>query len=266
MRKLLGPLLLALALATAAQGQAAPQNPSTMPADESTAKAKQLLDQMVAVLGGPRWTSIDNREQEGRNAGFYHGESNGGYTEIFTTHQGLDHDRIDFTKKRNVVDIIVGRDGWEITFQGRKRMDPKELDDFLRRRDHSLETVMRTWLKQPGVAFFWAGQKMSERRLCDEVTIITQANDSVTLLLDANSHLPRARTFYWRDPEYHDKNEETETYDDWHMADGLPTPFMVTRYHNGEMSRQFFVSKTTYNQPLAPDTFDPDATVRKIAK
>jgi hypothetical protein len=42
--------------------------------------------------------------------------------------------------------------------------------------------------------------------------------------MDVQTHLPLARTFQWRDPEYHDKNTDTEEYDDYHTIDGFPTP------------------------------------------
>ncbi len=30
------------------------------------------------------------------------------------------------------------------------------------------------------------------------------------------THLPLRRSYFWRDPVYKDKNEETEEYDDYH--------------------------------------------------
>jgi hypothetical protein len=136
--------------------------------------------------------------------------------------------------------------------------------DFMRRREHSIENVLRVWLLQPNIALFYGGQVMVERHLADEVTIMTADNDSVTLQIDIDTGLPRRRTFYWRDPVYKDKNTDGETYDDWHYTDGFPTSFMVTRYKNGDMTRQTFLKTVTYNQGLDPEMFNPDLAAAKI--
>ena len=64
-------------------------------------------------------------------------------------HQWPDHDRIELTKHRDVVEFYLGREGWEVTYRGKKPMDKEILDDYLRRRDHSIETVVKVWLKDP---------------------------------------------------------------------------------------------------------------------
>ena len=42
------------------------------------------------------------------------------------------------------------------------------------------------------------------------------------------------------------------------VVDGLPTAYNVTRYKNGEMTNQRFLTKVQYNQDLSPDLFNPD--------
>jgi hypothetical protein len=272
-----GTLICAFAVANAAVAQAptppAPHSPQfvdmknvTNAGDADAQKAAQVLDRMVMALGGERWMNITDVEQEGRSASFYHGNPNGGYTLFWSFHRVPDHDRIEATKQRNVVQIITGADAWEITFQGKHRLDKDVSTDFIRRRDHSIEAVLRIWLKRPGNVLFYGGQRMAERHLADEVTILTDDNDSVTLLIDANIHLPRTRTFYWRDPVYKDKNQDDETYDNWHLADGLPSAFIVTRYKNSDMTRQVYLSKVGYNQGLPDAMFDPDLEAAKLLK
>ena len=101
------------------------------------------------------------------------------------------------------------------------------------------------------------------RRLADRVTVLTADNDAVTLELDATTHLPLRRTFRWRNPQFNDYDEESETYDDYHTIQGLPTPLTITRYHNGDMSNQRFLTKVVYNLPLDPSLFDPAVRSRK---
>jgi hypothetical protein len=102
--------------------------------------------------------------------------------------------------------------------------------------------------------------------MAEQVTLISAANESVTILTDAETHLPLKRTFQWRDPLYKDKNEDAEEYDNYRPVDGFPTPFTVSRSKNGEMVNERFVLKASYNQTLPEDQFNVDATALKIVK
>ncbi len=78
--------------------------------------------------------------------------------------------------------------------------------------------------------------------------------------------MPLQRTWQWRDPLYKDKNTDAEEYDDYHLVDGLPTAYTITRFHNGDMSNQRFLTHAAYNLPLPPATFNPDQAAAKIKK
>jgi hypothetical protein len=69
------------------------------------------LDAMVKALGGDAWLNMQNREYQGRSAGFYHGKPSGATVEYWEIHQWPDHDRAEFTKHRDVVQIYNGRRG-----------------------------------------------------------------------------------------------------------------------------------------------------------
>jgi hypothetical protein len=102
------------------------------------------------------------------------------------------------------------------------------------------------------------GTAMVDRRVVEKVTVLSADNDAVTIELDATSHLPLKRSFKWRNEQFKDLDEDTETYDDYHLVDGLPTAYNITRYKNGEIVNQRFLTKVMYNQDLSPDLFNPD--------
>jgi hypothetical protein len=137
------------------------------------------------------------------------------------------------------------------------------VEDYYRRRAHSIEEVVRTWIHQPGVMIVAEGTSMVERRLVDKVTVLSANNDAVTIELDAASHLPRRRTFQWRNEQFKDYDEDAEEYDDYHTIQGLPTPMTVTRYRNGDMTSQRFYTKVVYNLAFDPALFDPAAPFNK---
>ena len=140
------------------------------------------------------------------------------------------------------------------------------MDDFLRRRDHSIETAIKVWLKDPNTILVYEGQHLAERHLAEQVTLISAQNEAITILMDTQTHLPLRRTFQWRDPVYKDKNTDAEEYDDYHTVDGFPTPFTITRFKNDDMVRQYYVSKVSFNQQLPADFWGVDAADRRIKK
>jgi hypothetical protein len=104
---------------------------------------------------------------------------------------------------------------------------------------------------------------MVDRRLAERISVLTANNDAVTLDLDATTHLPIRRSFRWRNPQFNDYDEESETYSDYHTIQGLPTALTITRYHNGEISNQRYLTKVVYNVPLDPTLFDPAVLLKK---
>jgi hypothetical protein len=233
---------------------------------KNAAKARTALDAMVQALGGDAWLNQKNKVMEGHVAAFFHGTPDLGTTETFEYHQWPDRDRIEVTKHRDVVEFFVGRQGWEVTYRGKKAMEKDLLDDYLRRRDHSIETVVKVWMKDPNTILVFEGQHLAERHLADQVTLISPQNESVTILMDAQTHLPLRRVFEWRDPEYHDKNSDAEEYDDYHVVGGFPTPFTISRTKNDEQVRQYYVTKVSYNQDLPADFWNVDTVAQRIKK
>jgi hypothetical protein len=235
-------------------------------AAKNAAKARAALDAMVQAMGGQAWLDMKNQMRQGHVAGFDHGNPGDGTTLYWEYHAYPDHDRIEFTKHRDVVQFYIGREGWEVTYRGKKALPQDQVDDYLRRRDHSIETAVKVWLKDPNTILVYEGQRLAERHLADTVTLISAENEAVTIQMDTQTHLPLRRTFQWRDPVFKDKNLDAEEYDDYHAVDGLPTAFMITRFKNDEMISQRFLDHVSYNQQLAPDFWSVDAAEHRIKK
>jgi hypothetical protein len=68
------------------------------------------------------------------------------------------------------------------------------------------------------------------------VTLISPENESVTIQMDTQTHLPLRRTFEWRDPLYKDKNTRRRGVRRLPRDGGFPTPFTITRFKNDDRS------------------------------
>ena len=166
-------------------------------------------------------------------------------------------------KKIDVVQIWKDGHGYEITYKGATDLPKDQVEEFYRRRAHSIEEVVRSWINAPGVMIVAEGTSLVERHLADKVTVLSANNDAVTLELDVTTHLPVRRTFQWRNPQFKDFDEYVEEYDDYHTIQGLPTAMTVTSYKNGDMVGQRYLTKVAYNGPADPSLFDPAIALKK---
>ncbi|HZQ95223.1 MAG TPA: hypothetical protein VFA67_09450 [Candidatus Sulfotelmatobacter sp.] len=246
------------------QSQTAPAAAATPaqapnPADENSRKARELIDQAITALGGPTYLTIRDRVQQGRGYGFHHGRAEGGGNLFWDFIEFPDKERVEITKERDIAQLYVGNKAWEITFKGPHPIDPKDLDQYLRRRHFSLDAVLRTWINEPGVVLLYEGNAIAAQHPAQRVTLINAQNESVTLFFDNDTHLPVKKSFEWRDPVDRQKNLEEEVYENYRAVSGISAPYNVTRYFNGDMASQRFFNSVAINQGLDPAMFDPNS-------
>lgn len=264
-------LIIAFLLSTLAWGQGVtPEAIGTPPTaqggqgnissdQENARKARELIDQAIQALGGQAFLNFQDMSQQGRTYSFYHGQPNSAGVLFWRFYKFPDKERVELTKQRDVAYVMRGDKGYEITYKGTTSQDPKVLADSLRRRSHSLEWVLRKWLHEPSVALFYDGRTVAAEKPADQVTIMQQ-DDSVTIYLDANNHLPLKKTYSWRDPVDKLRNTEEEVYDNYRPVGAIQTPFSITRFLNGDMSNQRFLNSVSFNTGLNDSMFEASIT------
>jgi hypothetical protein len=243
-----------------ASPQAAPASSAApvIPTDQENARrAKAIIEQGIEALGGQTYLTIRDRQQQGKSYVLHHGQSSGAGALFWSFSQFPDKERFEVTKERDIVELYVGNKGYEITYKGVRPIEEKDLTDYMRQRRFSLETVLRTWVNDSGVVLLYEGNAIAAQHPSQQVTLVNSKDESVTLYFDADSHLPIKKSFEWRDPVDRQKNLEEEIYDNYRQVSGIMTPYNVTRYFNGDMSRQRFLFSVTINQGLDQAMFDP---------
>ena len=240
-------------------GQLANSAPA-IPADqENSRKAKAILDQAIQALGGQAYLTIRDREEQGRGYAFHHGRESGGGTVFWSFVEFPDKERVEVTKERDIAELYVGNKAWELTYKGARPFDEKDRTEYLRRRRFSLETVLRTWVNDPGVVLLFEGSAIAAQHPSQQVTLINAQDEAVTLYFDSETHLPVKKSFWWRDPVDRQKNTEEEVYENYRSVSGIMAPYNVTRFFNGDMARQRFLNSVTINQGLDQAMFDPNS-------
>ena len=236
------------------------------PADAADdAKAREVLRQMVAAMGGPQRMQRRDYRLDGRTASFFKNEPTGS-TEYTLFHHPLEggtfEDRIELTKKRDIVQIWTPTDGYEVTFKGRKDLPKEDREAYFRRQEYSLDSLVTTWLNDPKAIFFYEGRKLVSRRQADAVTIVNAKDETLKIDIEVETHLPIRRSFKSRNEKYKDFDEDVEEYSDWHTESGVPVPFATSRYFNGDMVSERFVTKVDF-EPVDVALFSASARLGK---
>jgi hypothetical protein len=265
--------VVALALAfssSAAPAASAQENPQpsepaaapgpTIPVDQENARqASALIDQALQALGGQAYLNLRNMQQEGRTYSFYHGRPTSNGVLFWRFVEYPDKERVELTKQRDVAVVYAGDKGYEVTYKGPHAVEKKDLDDYLRRRRLSLETILRTWINDPAVALFYDGNALAGNLPAQQITLINAKNEAVSLFFDLDTHLPIKKTYKWRDPVDKERNFEEELYENYRLVQGVMTPYSFTRFFNGDMQTQRFVNSVHFNQEFDPAMFDANS-------
>ena len=276
-------LILLLSVLTWAQAPAS-HPPANLNDSDNARKARTLLDQALQALGGEAYLNYRNKVEEGRYYPLYHGRTNTSGLGYNYYVEYPDKDRFEVldtkaihvipgaidigglkSKKSVIILIHNGLKGYEISYKGTAAQDKEELANYLRRRPHSLEWIFRTWMKDPKVALFYEGVTNVDAKPADQVSLLNSQNDSVTLYLDQNTHLPLKTSYSWRDPTDKQRNTEDEIYDNYKPVEGITTPHAITRLFNGEMSQQRFINTVRYNLTLPDTMFEANVTYNPMA-
>jgi hypothetical protein len=290
------PLIAILLLCALGAAQTAPTPAHPAPASsainlndsDNARKARAVLDQTVQSLGGQPYLTYENRSETGRYYPLYHGHTNSLGIPYRYYVEYPDRDRFEVLSskdvhiipgqidiggvKSNKADLVLihnGDKGYETTYKGTAAQEPLELQNYLRRRQHSLEWIFRKWIRDPNVALFYDGPAVVDGKETEGVTLLNSQNDSVSVSLDLNTHYPVKISYSWRDPKDKQKNVEDEVYDGYKLVQGIWTPHSITRYYNGETSQQRFITSASYNLKLADSlfeaavTYDPKVPLKK---
>ncbi len=268
---------------------AAPPSSVKLNDSDNARQARAVLDQTIQTLGGQPYLAYENRCEEGRYYPLYHGrtESTGIPYRYYVEYPDRDRFEVLHTKDihvlpgtidvgsvkvKNKFDLVLihnGDKGYETSYKGTAAQDKVDLENYLRRRQHSLEWVFRKWMRDPNVALFYDGQSVVDGKETEGVTLLNSRDDSVSVYLDQNTHYPVKISYSWRDPKDKQKNVEDEVYDSYKLVQGIWTPHSITRYFNGETSQQRFITTASYNLKL-PDSmfeaavsYDPEQPLKK---
>jgi len=243
-----------------------PQNPDTMLPVDSAAKAKQLIQQSIQALGGPAFLGVKDSTCTGRLAQFSHNNEVTGYVRFIDFNKPPDHDRIEYSEKRNIISVWAGDKAWELDRGGVQ----DSVADVVARNQEDLKkdvnTLFRSRLKENGLSLRFGGAETVDLRLVDWIEVVDSEQRNMRIAIDRQTRLPSRTVIETLDRASRERFSETEYYSNFHSFDGIQTPLQIARDRNGRKVFQVFLEDCKYNTGLADSLFTRQSLEERFAQ
>ena len=258
--------LLALSCATSTQ-RAAAQSPDTMMPEQSEAKAREILGQLITALGGSAYMEVQERECTGRRANIGHSGELAGYVEFKDYWRYPDKHRVDYSKKGNIIDMFNGDEGWTLDRSGVNEEPATAVADFQNSVQRNIDNLLRLHMNDKNLLLRWGGMDLVDMKEVDWVDFGDPADErSQRLAVDRSSHLLVRSVIISIDPTFNQRTKETTIYTNYQRLAGVMTPLQVSRERDGRRTYQVFYSGCQYNSGIPADFFTKAALEQRYAQ
>ncbi|MGH9474794.1 MAG: hypothetical protein ACRD1C_00525 [Terriglobales bacterium] len=233
-----------------------PRQSQTTPA---IAAAHRAIAAAIAALGGDMYLQANERSGEGYLYTFNSaGEMNGAGTRFWSYFRYPADERLELTKKRNVIYIYAGGKGWEITFRGVAPMLPRALSNYNAVSTHSLDVILKNWASDPATLMLDQGNGTFDEAPVDTVLLTSKDGDSATLDFALDTHLPVRVRWTRTDPDTGGRYIESVVYGNWASIGGIEAAFSVDRYQGPQRLQQEYYTQISF-APFLDSLFTPKA-------
>lgn len=257
----------------------AAQNPDNMMPEQSEAKGKQIINELIAGLGGPGYTEVRESECSGLRSLFGHSGDLTGYINFNDFRQYPDKARIEYLRKGHnsilmsligfdelyfthggiVITLFNGDRAWSYDRSGVNELPVTSVSDFQDQLKKNVDNLLRFRLKEPGLSIRFGGSDTVDLRQVDWVEINDSEGRKYRLAVNRSTHLLDRVVVSTEDTENQQVNDDTTIYNNYQLKDNVWTPMQFTREHNGRRTAQFFLDSCRYNPGFPQDLFSKDS-------
>ena len=273
-------LLLVLLAPLAAQAQ----NPDTIAPEESEARAKKILNQLMQGLGGQTFLGMRERQCDGRRALIGHDGALAGYVQFRESWDYPDKNRVDyFAKSRNtmlgyiigvqdldithgglIITTFSGDKGWTMDKGGVSDAPDDTIAEFQAAVGRLPENLLRLGMKNPSYSFRWGGLDTVDLHEVDWVEISDQEDRVYRLAVDRMSHLLVRSVVRVKNLDAGEIREDVSIYTNYELKNGVQVPMQITRERDGRRISQVFYESCQINPPLPADYFTREALLQRF--
>jgi outer membrane lipoprotein-sorting protein len=247
--------------------------------EDSAAKGKQILNDLINAFGGPGYTEVRESQCDGRRALFGHsGELTGfinfsdfrrypdkdrteyiakGHNTIFQSLLGIDG--LDLSHGGVFITLFNGDRGWTFDRSGVSEMPVTSISEFQEQSKRNIDNLLRLRLKEPGLAIRYGGTDTVDLKEVDWVEITDSEERKFRLAVDHSTHLLVRSVVSTKDEENQQIDDDVNIYTKYQLKDSVWVPLQITREHNGRRNAQIFFDTCRFNPGFPDDLFSKES-------
>jgi hypothetical protein len=268
-------MILALVLTWACGRPSAAGQTQEMLPDQSAVKARQLLQQVIAALGGQSYLHVRDSQCDGRTAQFGTTGTLMGFTLFRDLWLLPDKNRVEYSSKgeHTIAGFLMGSDellithggtminilssagGWTLDKSGVSDEPDDVIKNFNERLKSGLNTMLRGRLNEPGVDVQYGGTDLIDMKEAEWIVFTDSDHREMRLGVEKFTHMPLRWIVTTRNPETRVYTSMTTTYTQYMALDGVKTPLSIELSRDDRKLTQTFLTECKYNSDLAPDLF-----------
>ena len=278
-------MILGLLLAWERPAMAAPPGQEMLP-EQSAARAKQVLQQVINALGGQAFLNVRDTECDGRVAQFGSNNELMGFTMFRDMWVLPDKNRTEYIAKSHntittflmgvddlsithgglMVTVFDGDHGWLLDKGGVSDQPEDSIATFNEQVKSGLNNMLRLRMNQPGVEAQYGGTDLIDMKEAEWIDFTDRDHRDLRVAVDKNTHLPLRWVVETRDPETRERTEVITSYGQYQVFDGVKTPLNVVRARNERNISQTFLTACKYNSDLATQLFTRGSLEQRAAE
>jgi hypothetical protein len=278
--------ILVLAFAWTCGAPAIAAQTQEMLPDESSAKGRQLVQQVIAALGGQAYLNVHDFQCDGRTAQFGTAGTLLGFTLFRDIWLLPDKNRVEyFTKGEHTIlgfligsdDLLIthggamitvfsGQEGWTLDKSGVSDQPEDLIKNFNEQVKSGMNNMLRKRLNEPGVDVQYAGTDLIDLKEAEWIEFTDSDHRVMRLGVDKFSHLPLRWVVVTRDPETRVNIEAVTSYAQYRLLDGVRSPLSINLDRNDRKLTQTFLTDCKYNSDVAPQLFTRTALEQRAAE
>lgn len=243
--------------------------------DDSAAKGRQVVRQVIAALGGQNYLNVRDTQCDGRVAQFGTAGTLLGFTLFRDLWLLPDKNRVEYISKGEhtilgflmgaddllithggaMITIYSGNEGWSLDKSGVSDQPEDLVKNFSEQVKSGMNNVLRRRLNEPGFDVRYGGTDLIDLKEAEWIEFTDSDHREMRLGIDKFSHLPLRWIVATRNPDTRERTEVITSYTQYMLADGVKTPLSIELSRNDRKVTQTFLTNCKYNADLAPQLF-----------
>ena len=249
----------------------AQQEPAAKPSPDNTAKAEEILNRAIEVLGGSAYLNVKSVTSRGFFTSYHEGVSQ--IPARFIDYISYpDKERTEFTISGiRTIQSNSGETGWLYDGATKSLSDMKgtQIEEFKKVMRTSLENLLRGWWKKENAKLSYVGRREAGVGRRNETVRLTYPNGFwIEYEFAAKEGMP-AKVIYKTTRKKPDTDEDEEVKEEDRLAKPITigqitAPWVIDHYTNGVQTSRVGFESVEYNTPLADSLFVKPLNIKSL--